>query len=62
MLISIRVHSISVHLDDSLYYYSNMNAIKTYRHYVKEIRRWTISVDVIQTSTYIEICDDHKGG
>jgi hypothetical protein len=47
---------------DSLYYYSNLTVIKTYRHYVKEIMGWTISVDVIQASTYIEICDDHKGG
>jgi hypothetical protein len=62
MLLSIRVHSISVHFYDSLYYYSNLTIIKTHRHYVKEIMRWTISVDVIQASTYIEICDDHKGG
>jgi hypothetical protein len=62
MLLSIRVHSISVHFYDSLYYYSNLTVIKTYRHYVKEIMGWTISVDVIQASTYIEICDDYKGG
>jgi hypothetical protein len=29
---------------------------------VKDIMRWTISVDVIQASTYIVLCDDHKGG
>jgi hypothetical protein len=62
MLLSIRVHSISVHFLDSLYKYSNLIVIKTHRHYVKEIMGWTISVDVIQASIYIEICDDHKGG
>jgi hypothetical protein len=62
MLLSIRVHSISVHFNESLYYYSNLIEIKTYRRYVKDIMRWTISVDVIQASTYIVLCDDHKGG
>ena len=50
MLLSIRVH-----FYDSLYFYSNLTVIKTYRHYVKEIMGWTISVDVIQASTYNDI-------
>ena len=48
MLLNIRVHSISVPFDDSLYVYSNFTIIKIHRHYGKEIMRWNISVDVIQ--------------
>lgn len=48
MDVFIRVHSISVYYYDSLYVYSELGVIKTYRHYGKDSRGWNNNVDVIQ--------------